>query len=80
MTFSLFFVKGLNFYDNMLKYKRVTDVEQDIYIKLFMKMAKLGFPEQYKGCYMFYDYKNYQADVKLFPTVKKIYKMWELLK
>jgi hypothetical protein len=29
---------------------------------------------------MVYDFKNYQADVKMFPTVKKIYKMWELLK
>ena len=52
----------------------------DIYEKLFVKMAKLGFPNQYKGCYMVYDFKNYQVDLKVFPTIKKIYKMWELLK
>ena len=43
-------------------------------------MAKLGFPQEFKGEKMIYDFKNYQADIKLFPTVKKIYKMWELLK
>ena len=51
----------------------------DIYEKLFVKMAKLGFPDEYKGFNMVYDFKNYQADLKVFPTVKKIYKMWELL-
>ena len=51
----------------------------DIYQKLFIKMARLGFPDKYKGFNMIYDFKNYQADVKSFPTVKKIYKIWELL-
>jgi hypothetical protein len=54
--------------------------EQDIYIRLFVKMAYIGFPDKYKGCKMIYDFKNYQADINLFPTVKKIKKMWELLK
>ena len=53
--------------------------EQDIYIRLFVKMAYIGFPDKYKGFNMIYDFKNYQADLKVFPTVKKIYKMWELL-
>lgn len=43
-------------------------------------MAKLGFPDEFKGFIMIYDFKNYQADLKVFPTVKKIYKMLELLK
>lgn len=51
----------------------------DIYEKLFVKMAKLGFPDKYKGFNMIYDFKEYQADLKVFPTVKKIYKIWELL-
>ena len=54
-------------------------VDVDIYQKLFIKMAKLGFPDEYKGFNMIYYFRNYQVDVKLFPTVKKIYKMWELL-
>ena len=53
--------------------------KQDIYIRLFVKMAYIGFPNKYKGFNMIYDFKNYQADLKVFPTVKKIYKMWELL-
>lgn len=53
--------------------------EQDIYIRLFFKMAYIGFPAKYKGFNMVYDFKNYQADLKVFPTVKKICKMWELL-
>ena len=47
----------------------------DIYTKLFIKMAKLGFPDEFEGYKMIYYFKDYQADVKLFPTVKKIYKM-----
>lgn len=52
----------------------------DIYTKLFIKMARLGFPDEFEGYKMIYYFRDYQADVKLFPTVKKIYKMWELLK
>jgi hypothetical protein len=52
----------------------------DVYEKLFVKMARLGFPDKYKGYNMIYDFKNYQADIELFPTVKKICKMWGLLK
>ena len=51
----------------------------DIYEKLFVKMAKLGFPDEFEGYKMIYYFKNYQADLKVFPTVKKIKKMWELL-
>lgn len=41
-------------------------------------MAKLGFPDKYKGYKMIYYFRDGQADIKLFPTVKKIKKMWEL--
>lgn len=51
----------------------------DIYEKLFVKMAKLGFPDEFEGYKMIYCFRDYQADVKLLPTVKKVYKMWELL-
>ena len=43
-------------------------------------MARLGFPGEFEGYNMIYDFKNYQADLKVFPTVKKIHKMWELIK
>ena len=52
----------------------------DIYEKLFLKMSKIGFPDVYKGFKMVYDFKEFLADVKLYPTDKKILKMWELLK
>ena len=52
----------------------------DIYEKLFVKMAKLGFPDEFEGYKMIYYFRDYQADLNAFPTVKKISKMWELLK
>ena len=52
----------------------------DIYEKLFVKMARLGFPDKYEGYKMIYYFRDYQADINLYPTDKKILKMWELLK
>lgn len=52
----------------------------DVYEKMFAKMYMLGFPDKYEGYNMVYDFKEYQADIKLYPTVYKIKKMWELLK
>ena len=51
----------------------------DVYTKLFIKMSKLGFPDVYKGYKIVYYFKDLQADVKIFPTVKKIKIMWSLL-
>lgn len=52
----------------------------DIYEKLFVKMSKIGFPDEYKGFKMVYDFEEFQADIKMYPIDKKILKMWELLK
>lgn len=52
----------------------------DIYELFFLKMYNLGFPANYKGYKMIYDFKEFQADVKLYPTEYKLKKMWELLK
>ena len=52
----------------------------DIYEKLFLKMSKLGFPDIYKGYKMIYYFDEFQADLKIHPVDKKIFKMWELLK
>ena len=52
----------------------------DIYERLFLKMSKIGFPDVYKGFKMVYDFKEFQSDINLYPTDKKILKMWELLK
>lgn len=53
----------------------------DIYEKLFVKMAKMGFPQEFEGYKMIYDFKNYQADIQFAGfCVEKIKKMWELLK
>ena len=43
-------------------------------------MAKLGFPDEFEGYKMIYDFKEFQADLNLMPTEYKIKKMWELLK
>lgn len=61
----------------MLLLKRVANV--DIYEKFFIKMHKKGFPSEFKGFNVRYDFKNYQAELVIFPTVKKILKMWELI-
>ena len=52
----------------------------DIYEKLFLKMSKIGFPDVYKGYKMIYYFDEFQTDLKIYPTVNKILKMWELLK
>lgn len=51
----------------------------DVYKRLFLKMSRKNFPDEYKGFKMVYDFKEFQADVKLYPTEYKILKMWELL-
>jgi hypothetical protein len=51
----------------------------DIYEKFFVKMHKKGFPSEFEGFGVRYDFKNYQAELVIFPTIKKILKMWELL-
>ena len=51
----------------------------DIYERLFLKMSKIGFPDVYKGYKMIYYFNDFQADLKIYPTDKKILKMWELL-
>ena len=43
-------------------------------------MSKIGFPDIYKGYKMIYYFNDFQVDLKIFPTVEKIEKMWELLK
>ena len=51
----------------------------DIYEKLFLKMAMIGFPDVYKGFKMIYDFKELQADLCYNgSTVDRIKKMWEL--
>ena len=52
----------------------------DVYELLFKKMYLIGFPDKYKGYKMIYDFKEFQADLKLYPTEYKIKKMWGLLK
>ena len=51
----------------------------DIYEKFFVKMHQKGFPREFEGFKVKYDFKNYQAELVIFPTVKKILKMWELI-
>ena len=63
----------------MLLLKRASDV--DIYEKLFVKMARLGFPDEFEGYKMIYYFRDYQTDIQFVGScVKKIEKMWELLK
>ena len=51
----------------------------DIYEKLFVKMARLGFPDEYEGCKMIYYFRDYQAELCYNGTVTdKIKKMWEV--
>lgn len=51
----------------------------DIYTKLFIKMAKLGFPDEFEGYKMIYYFRDYQTDIQFVGScVKKIEKMWEL--
>ena len=52
----------------------------DVYELLFKKMYLLGFPDKYEGYKMIYYFDDLQADLKIYPTDKKILKMWELLK
>ena len=51
----------------------------DIYERFFLKLSAKGFPNEFEGYKVRYDFKNYQAELVIFPTVKKILKMWELL-
>lgn len=54
--------------------------EKDIYEKLFIKMAKIGFPQEFGGVKMKYEYDNYVCDICFDgDTEKKILKMWRLL-
>lgn len=52
----------------------------DVYEKLFKKLYFLGFPDEYKGFKMIYNFEELQADVDLFPTELKLKVMWSLLK
>ena len=51
----------------------------DIYERLFLKMSKIGFPDVYEGYKLIYYFNDFQVDLKIYPTDKKILKMWELL-
>lgn len=53
---------------------------EDIYYKLFWKMFEIGFPVEYKGYKMNYDYEDNSAEIIYKPIVEKIKIMWGLLK
>lgn len=54
--------------------------EIDIYMILFVKMAKMGFPQQFEGVKMKYEYNNYVCEICYNgSTEEKILKMWELV-
>lgn len=51
----------------------------DIYTKLFIKMARLGFPDEFEGYKMIYYFNDFQADLCYNgSTVDRIKKMWEV--
>ena len=52
----------------------------DIYELFFVKMHKLGFPSEFEGFAVNYDFKYYQAEIKINPIVEKLKKMWEFVR
>lgn len=48
---------------------------------LFMKMAKMGYPLEFQGIPIVYDFKNYECDIIInLKTFEKINKIMELIK
>lgn len=52
--------------------------ELDIYQRLFRKMAKIGFPNEFEGEKINYHWRSHQADVEENLLLLKINKMWRL--
>ena len=51
----------------------------DIYELFFIKMAKIGFPDEYKSFSINYDFRNCQAEVLIKNIETKIFVMRALI-
>lgn len=54
-------------------------MEQDIFEIFFKKLAKKGFPVEFEGEKIYYEFKNYYASIVEDDILKKIKKIQELL-